>query len=207
MKITKDVTKISAMESRNMVSNTKKIRGLKKYHAILNQWKSKILSNSEVNLSNNNRWYEKQIIDPFYRLVRRQPPFWIQKIQLENLIEIGSAWKSIYNQANTNGRVFLWLYPDPFIQSQVVAVKDEMKSFYDGTFEPAPSAFALNPDFQKIIDKCELVAQSKYQAQYLSEDEFAENQRYNEKHLIRTEESNGTKTYVLKIHDVLVCEF
>ncbi|MBK9579495.1 MAG: hypothetical protein IPO40_20690 [Fibrobacteres bacterium] len=190
-----------------MISNTKKIRGLKKYHDILNRWKCTILSNSEVNLSNSNRWHEKQIIDPFYRLVRRQPPFWIQNIQLENLIEIGSTWKNIYNQANTNGRVFLWLFPDPFIQSQVVAVKDEMKSFYDGTFEPAPSAFALNPDFQKIIDKSKLAPQSKYQVQCLTEDEFAENQRYNEKHLIRTEESNGTKTYVLKIHDVFVCEF
>lgn len=108
-------------------------------------------------LAHHQRDYVKLWIDPFYRLVRRNPPVWFSRLLLAALLDIYEAWHQQLKQRNEAFYLKIWLFEPDFISSQVVAAIGEQLHAYDHAFEQntmmqvkADERLAKLPLLQKI---------------------------------------------------------
>jgi hypothetical protein len=116
------------------INNKKKIRGWKRQKRKIEKWKIhnfKINSNS---LGKYDRDYLKIIIDPWYRLVRRNPPLWLFRYILSNLIEIFFNWYKELEKMEEPFYLKIWLSNPHFINSQIVSSFRDNLHFYDNIF-------------------------------------------------------------------------
>ncbi|RNB92477.1 hypothetical protein EDM56_01930 [Brevibacillus fluminis] len=101
----------------------------------LDQWRLRFLHLDIDQLKDNQRDYVKLWIDPFYRLVRRNPPLWYSRLLLESMIEVYHSWYRELSRLNEPFYLKIWLYHPNFINSQiVVAIRDCLHN-YDNVFD------------------------------------------------------------------------
>jgi hypothetical protein len=111
----------------------KKIRGWKRRIRHIEKWaKNQKLDSSHF--EQNHFDYVKVRIDPFYRLEKRNPPVWFQRLILKELLKIYYSWNLALKGINEKYSLVIWLYEQRFILSQIVAAKDYRIKFYENTF-------------------------------------------------------------------------
>jgi len=118
-----------------MYSNKKKIRGWKNQVKKIEKWKNVNINLDIESLKQKNRDYLKIWIDPWYRLIKRNPPNWYCKLILKSMIEI---YMSCFKTLQEFGEPFylkIWLYDSNFIKSQIVVATQDAFNFYDNVFE------------------------------------------------------------------------
>ncbi len=120
--------------------NKKKIRGWKKQTKKITDWH---LNHENPDLEHFNNYGEDFVkirIDPWNRLMERQPPGWYCKIILERLIEIHNKWYQYYSLNQQNFDLQLWINEPKFIRSQVVCAKtDKPDEFRNNYYRPDKS--------------------------------------------------------------------
>ncbi|HEX2945600.1 MAG TPA: hypothetical protein VHT96_06570 [Clostridia bacterium] len=120
----------------NPFSNKKKIRGWKKQVKKIDKWKNANMKfNTYAIKTGHNRDHLKIWIDPWYRLVKRNPPLWYSRIILDNMIEIYMNWYEALSKLEGPFNLKIWLFEPDFIRSQVVWDFGSIYGFYDNTFE------------------------------------------------------------------------
>ncbi|SFE70289.1 hypothetical protein SAMN04487969_105201 [Paenibacillus algorifonticola] len=139
------------------LSNKHKIRGWKRRVREIEKWKQRYMQLDMEYLAHHQRDYVKLWIDPFYRLVRRNPPVWFSRLLLAALLDIYEAWHQQLKQRNEAFYLKIWLFEPDFISSQVVAAIGEQLHAYDHAFEQntmmqvkADERLAKLPLLQKI---------------------------------------------------------
>ncbi|AJY77930.1 hypothetical protein VN24_21900 [Paenibacillus beijingensis] len=81
-------------------------------------------------LLKHNRDYVKIWIDPWYRLIRRNPPVWLSRIMLKALVEIYHSWNKTLISLGEPYYLRIWLFDPNFINSQVVVAIRDCLDFY-----------------------------------------------------------------------------
>ena len=105
----------------------KKIRGWKRRVKHISAWGEFI---KQPYLKNFNKvgdyTYERSIIDPFYRFVKRQPPLWFYKIIITKFIFAYYEWKKAFDELGIPYDLQVWLYEPAYIRSKIIcyAVKN-----------------------------------------------------------------------------------
>lgn len=108
--------------------NRKKIRGWKRRIKHINAWGEYI---KQPYLKSFNKagdyTYERNIIDPFYRLLRRQPPLWFYKLIINKFVNAYFEWEKAFNELSIPYDLQIWLYDPQFIQSEIICYAVENK--------------------------------------------------------------------------------
>ncbi len=123
----------------NPFSNKKKIRNWKRQVRKISTWKDTFINLDLEYLIKNERTHVKIWIDPWYRLIRRNPPKWLRSLMLESLCEIYLNWKEQLDDLCEPYYLKIWLYDPNFINSEVVVALRGSLNFYDRTFNKAVS--------------------------------------------------------------------
>lgn len=146
-------------------SNKKKIRGWKRRVKAIEKWKEKNLKIDLERLNIDNRDYVKIWIDPFYRLIKRNPPNWFIRKIISEMKEILFSWNNDLKSVNKQYYLYLWLYEENFMNTQIVCAINEKIDFYRNTFEKSSELrkFPINKfknedffdklDFELAIDE------------------------------------------------------
>ena len=111
------------------LKNTGKVRGWPRRVRALERLRDDGLLLPAAELDRRGFAYRKLAIDPFYRLERREPPYWYRRLCIAALVEIGESWRAQLDDAQSELRVEAWLYHPHFITSQVVL----------GAYDPCPA--------------------------------------------------------------------
>ncbi|MCP1357227.1 hypothetical protein [Aneurinibacillus migulanus] len=119
----------------NPFSNKKKIRGWKRRIKQIEQWKLRSIELDVEQLLQNQREYVKLWIDPWYRLVKRNPPLWYSRLLLAAMIEVYHSWHEKLSQFDESFYLKMWLYYPNFINSQIVVAFRDCLHFYDDVFD------------------------------------------------------------------------
>lgn len=90
-------------------------------------------------LRRSERHYVKIWLDPWSRLVPRNPPVWFQRRILAALLGILESWRRTLDAAGEPYYLRLWLFDPEFHRSQVVAAVGSFIPFYENTFARAPA--------------------------------------------------------------------
>lgn len=117
-----------------MYTNRKKIRGWKNQIKKIEKWKRQNLDLDIENLKMYNRDCVKIWIDPWSRLIKRNPPQWYCKLIFKAMIEIYISWYEKLQELNEPFYLKIWLYKPNFIKSQIVVAIREDLNFYDDIF-------------------------------------------------------------------------
>ena len=120
----------------NPFSNKKKVRGWKTQLKRLENLKNAYLNINLEELNEHKRFYVKIWIDPWDRLVKRNPPFWFRREILKALIEIYLSWDKSLSQLNMVYYLKIWMFDQRFYNSQVVAASGDSINYYDNLFHP-----------------------------------------------------------------------
>ncbi|HYR11933.1 MAG TPA: hypothetical protein VEQ60_29385 [Longimicrobium sp.] len=91
------------------------------------------------------RHYVKIWLDPWRRLVPRNPPYWYRRRILAAFIDILGAWRERLEAAGEPYYLELWLFHPDFYDTQVVAAVGEEIDYYLMLFNPALDAPAQPP--------------------------------------------------------------
>ena len=114
------------------MKNKVKVRGWKRQIKKLEQWKQKHLN---LTIDSVYRYeYVKIWLDPWYRLQKRNPPFWFRRLIVAALIEIYDSWNKQLVSLNEPFYLKIWFFEPHFIQSQVVAATGERIGYYEKLF-------------------------------------------------------------------------
>lgn len=97
--------------------NKHKIRGWKRKVRQIEKWKQRYMRLDMEYFAHHQRDYVKLWIDPFYRVVRRNPPVWFSRLLLAALIDIYEEWHQQLKQRNEPFYLKIWLYEPSFIMS------------------------------------------------------------------------------------------
>ncbi|MDX6613634.1 MAG: hypothetical protein QOD75_2820 [Blastocatellia bacterium] len=127
--------------------NKKKVRGWKRQIRKLERWKNQ---NLNLELNRYGYSYVKIWLDPWYRLEKRNPPIWFQRLILAGLLEIYESWRK---QLIIKGEKFylkIWLFDPHFITSQVVAAVGKRVTYYEDLFAQSNETKAF--PYQKYLD-------------------------------------------------------
>lgn len=126
-------------------SNRKKVRGWKRRIRQLDRFR---LAHRELDvdaLRRDGRDYVKIWLDPWSRLVPRNPPHWYRRRILAAFIDILDAWRERLEAAGEPYYLELWLHHPDFHDTQVVAAMGEAIEWYRTMFEPVEGAAADPP--------------------------------------------------------------
>lgn len=129
----------------NPFSNRKKVRGWKRRIRQLEQFR---LAHRELDveaLRRGGRHYVKIWLDPWRRLVPRNPPYWYRRRIVAAFIDILGAWRERLEAAGEPHYLEMWLFHPDFYDTQVVAAVGEELGFYRMSFDPAEGAPAQPP--------------------------------------------------------------
>jgi hypothetical protein len=129
----------------NPYSNKKKVRGWKRR---IRQLERLRLAYRELDvewLRGAERQYVKIWLDPWSRLVPRNPPYWYRRRVLAAFVDIYASWRRVLEASGEPYYLELWLFHPDFHSTQVVAAVGSMLKFYDKVFEPAPNGAPRPP--------------------------------------------------------------
>lgn len=129
----------------NPFSNRKKVRGWKRRLRELERFR---LAHRELNLDALRRSeyeYVKLWLDPWSRLVPRDPPVWFRRRVLAAFLDILASWQRTLEASGEPFYLRLWLFYPRFHRTQVVAAVGDRIAWYRNTFEAAPGARPLPP--------------------------------------------------------------
>lgn len=124
----------------NPFSNKKKVRGWKRRVRQLERLRQAHLRLDMDALRAAEREYVKIWLDPWSRLVPRNPPYWYRRRILAAFMDILHSWRDALEATGEPYYLELWLFHPDFHGTQVVAAIGDMVNFYDNAFEPAESA-------------------------------------------------------------------
>jgi hypothetical protein len=130
----------------NPLSNRKKVRGWKRRIRQLERFR---LVHRELDVDTlrhgRGRHYVKIWLDPWRRLVPRNPPHWYRRRILAAFIDILGAWRERLEAAGEPYYLELWLFHPDFHDTQVVAATGEAIEYYRTLFDPAVGASEQPP--------------------------------------------------------------
>lgn len=118
----------------NPFVNKKKVRGWKRQIKKLQRWKHSHIQLDLNRLNHSGFDYVKIWLDPWDRLVKRNPPIWYRRLILGAMFEIYKNWQS---QIKTTGEPFylrIWLFEPRFYDSQVVVAIGQKIDWYENLF-------------------------------------------------------------------------
>jgi len=124
----------------NPFSNKKKVRGWKRRVRQLERLRQAHLRLDMDALRAAEREYVKIWLDPWSRLVPRNPPYWYRRRILAAFMDILHSWRDALEATGEPYYLELWLFHPDFHGTQVVAAVGDVIGFYDNTFEPAENA-------------------------------------------------------------------
>lgn len=121
--------------------NRKKVRGWKRQVKRVRRWRDDRLRPDWPHLDAYGRDYVKLTLDPWYRLVRRQPPVWLRREMTHALLDVHDAWRAAVAERPDVTYLRVWLKWPNFIESQVVMATQDHEGWYAlGTSRPVPAA-------------------------------------------------------------------
>ena len=129
----------------NPFSNRKKVRGWKRRLRELERFR---LAHRELDvdaLRRNEVAYVKLLLDPWSRLVPRDPPVWFGRRVLAAFLDILRSWHGALEATGEPYYLRLWLFDPRFHRTQVVAAMGDRIRWYEKSFEPAAGAPPLPP--------------------------------------------------------------
>lgn len=130
----------------NPLSNRKKVRGWKRR---IRQLERLRLAYRELNveaLRDGRAQYVKIWLDPWKRLVPRNPPYWFRRRILAALIDIHDSWRRALERTGEPYHVAIWLFHPAFHDTQVVATMGKLAAeYHHNAFRPAPHAAPRPP--------------------------------------------------------------
>lgn len=123
------------------LSNKKKVRGwprrLRRLEAFRERHRG--LEASEIEAG---RGWVKLGLDPWDRLVPREPPVWLRRRMLDVLLDVHRSWHAgLEAHERATGESFdcqLWLFDPHFSRSQVVFAVGEERAWYREPFPAGP---------------------------------------------------------------------
>ncbi|MEM6328532.1 MAG: hypothetical protein AAF791_15560 [Bacteroidota bacterium] len=129
--------------------NRGKVRGWTRRARHVEEWRQRHLALDEHALARDGRDYVKLWIDPWFRLVRREPPAWLRRRMVTALVDVHRAWhERLLARERETGEPFdcmLWLLRPFVIDSQVVCATGDMRPFYRDTFPSAREGVPASP--------------------------------------------------------------
>lgn len=131
----------------NPLSNKKKIRGWKKRIRDVNRWKKHAMTLNVEELMDREFVFEKLYIDPWYRLVKRNPPPWLRHYMVEAMMEVFNSWHQLLNTTGNPYYLAIWLFVPDFMSSQVVAAVGDRICYYQTLFDENDEEKSFKADF------------------------------------------------------------
>lgn len=134
-------------------TNRKKVRGWKRRIRQLERFRLAHRALDVEALRAAERQYVKIWLDPWNRLVPRNPPCWYRRRILAAFIDIHASWRQALEAAGEPYSLELWLFHPDFHKTQVVAATGSLLRFYDNAFEraedrpPRPPALYDDPAY------------------------------------------------------------
>ena len=119
----------------NPFVNKKKVRGWKRQIRKLNKWKEIYININIKSIEKYKYDYVKIWIDPWDRLIKRNPPMWFQKLIIKGLVEIYENWKKQLEKTYKNYYLKLWVFEPNFYNSQVVVGIENKIGYYNNLFD------------------------------------------------------------------------
>ena len=113
--------------------NKKKIRGWKTQLRRVERWRQAQLTPDWAHFERFSYDYCKIQIDPWNRLIERQPPLWLARRMLHGLLDIHEAWTA---QVPDAPYLRLWLNWPHVMDSQVVLAQESRVDWYGDMFRP-----------------------------------------------------------------------
>ncbi len=129
----------------NPFSNRKKVRGWKRRLRQLERLRLAYRTLDVEWLRAAERQYVKIWLDPWSRLVPRNPPYWYRRRILAAFIDIYTSWRQALEAAGEPYYLELWVFHPDFHNTQVVAATGSLLEFYHKTFEPAENGAPRPP--------------------------------------------------------------
>ncbi|CAN5257364.1 hypothetical protein BH09BAC1_BH09BAC1_05300 [soil metagenome] len=122
------------------LTNKKKVRGWNRRMKALRKW-SKANALPSVNVLNSRGHdYVKLWIDPWYRLVRRNPPHWFFNLMLDELDVIYRHWDTFMQSNGEPYDLQIWItYPDLMGSQVVVDIMAKIGEERNNYFEKLPN--------------------------------------------------------------------
>lgn len=192
--------------------NKKKIRGWKKLLRRIEIWKNSNIMLDLNALENYKRDYLKITIDPWYRLVKRNPPVWYQRYLVDALCDIYLNWENEIKKVRDEFYLKMWLFEKNIINSQIVIAIDDKINFYNNLFfDQQTKTYENSCYFRnkfKLPKSLQFEVKIDYQlANNLADDLSPEEIKYYEKYSEKKEKnSDGSLTYYLKLDDVIIID-
>lgn len=90
--------------------------------------------------------YAKLWLDPWSRLVKRNPPFWYRRRAVAVFIDILRNWKIQLDELQEPYYLRLWLFDSRFPSTQVVAAIGSRVLFYERSFNDRPGMVSVPPE-------------------------------------------------------------
>ncbi|WP_152544780.1 hypothetical protein [Deinococcus phoenicis] len=113
------------------MTNRKKVRGWKTQIRRVERWRERHLTPDWTHFGRFDFDYVKIQIDPWNRLVRRQPPLWLGRQMIHGLLNIYDAWAEAAPDAPY---LRIWLAWPFLMDSQVVMAGESQAGRYGGMF-------------------------------------------------------------------------
>jgi len=117
-------------------SNKKKIRGWNKQIKKIDSWFGHY---KMPNIELIEFWQDEYVkiwIDPWYRLVKRNPPLWYFKKILDKISLMHSIWESEFKKTPVPSDSQIWIFEKNFIRSELVCARVEKEGdIRDNFFE------------------------------------------------------------------------
>ena len=117
-------------------SNKKKVRGWKTQIRRMERWRTEYLTPDWPHFNHYGYAYCKIQIDPWNRLVKRQPPLWLGRQMIHGLLDICDAWVEAIPDA---AYLRVWLMWPYLIGSQVGMSGPSRLDWYSEMFRPVES--------------------------------------------------------------------
>jgi|GEM_PF-1918945 len=129
------------------MQNRKRVRGWKRQMDRVRAWR-------DAHARIDTQHYEasdfddvKLTLDPWYRLVKRQPPVWLRREMTRALLDVEDAWAAqVKQEAMRAPYLSVWLQWPNFIRSQVVIARNDRALMYETMFHEAPDPRGLPHD-------------------------------------------------------------
>ena len=115
-------------------SNKKKVRGWKTQIRRVERWRSGHLTPDGRHLGRYGYDYCKIQIDPWNRLIEREPPIWLGRLMIHGLLDICDSWALASRPEVKYLKV--WLNWPRLRTSQVVMAGESRRAWYEGVFRP-----------------------------------------------------------------------
>jgi hypothetical protein len=120
----------------NPLSNNKKVRGGRRQIARVELWTRHFAQlDEDTALGVDGSVHAKLVIDPWFRLVKRTPPFWLRRLMFNGLVRVFDAWRIQLEAKRPRAYLKILLVNPDFIESRVIAGVDEQADF-SSTFHP-----------------------------------------------------------------------